>query len=230
MLSLRWILLCLFAWSLTSCSGSQPGSSAKIQLQMPKNISKQNQSLASSQVGCFAVSIQGEGITPIKPSSCDAEYGIFAGLVAAGGSVELSATYGQQRTIDIYYVVSDQGCRTLESGEGLGQLFGSNNVHRISRLSNINFDKPEVKLEAVIEWPTRANSLAQILSAAASCIKGDDPLDPMKVTQATAVLGSAYGTTTDGSLMQVKVKDHRIPTTQPKNWSGKISPVRLGEE
>lgn len=181
--------------------------------------------------GCFAVNIKGDKIEETKPSTCDAGFGIFGGLVPLGGGIELEAPYGKNRTIEIYYVVSETGCEDFSPSQGMGKTFGANNVYRISQVQNVNFDKPEVRVEMQIDYPSEQNMLRTLLSLNSSCDRALSNINLMAVKQARAVLGAARALTDDSqAMMHVRVVDQAIQVKEPKDFNGKISPVRLGAE
>ncbi len=222
-----WLMPFLFI----ACAKKDVSQSSKLVMKMPEaTMQKSGLIQGFSASGCFAVNITGEGINNSSPSRCDGQFGLFAGLVPAGGTIELQTSFGKNRTIDLFYVVSEQGCTSININQGLAQVFGSNKVHRISRTQGVNFDQPEVVVEVQIDWPDRANSLAQLLSLPETCLRGEDPLDPMAMKQARLVQGSAHGVTQDGSQVHIRILDQRLNMTNPNNWSGRLQPVRLGEE
>ena len=212
---------------LTGCSKSdQTGGNSKVTFQMPEGFGNG----AFAGTACFAVNITASDIPSVSPGVCDASYGVFGGLIPAGGEIELEAKFGNSRTIDIYYVISNNGCNQFDPALGLGHTYGSNKVFRISRTEGVDFNKPEVIVEAQIEWPRASNSFKNLLSSPASCDKGDDPLNLMAIKQARLIMGSYRGTTNTGSKVHVRVLDKKIDLSNYNNWSKKIRPVRLGVE
>jgi len=242
MFQIRFVFCLIASLALfAGCAKKAPtdGSSSHVSFTIPKTFGNN----ALGNAACFAVSITASDITPVEAGSCDEPYGIFGGLVPLGGTIELEAKFGNARTIDIYYVISDTGCTEFDPSQGLGQVFGSNKVWRIGRKENVDFNKPEVTVPIQIEYPANSNSLATIVNAPGNCINTPPianlvfPAEARVVQGSTAVPESGsplvqpgFGTTQNGSQMKVRVYDQNINMQSPTNFSGRILPVRLGEE
>lgn len=226
------------ATAVTNCAKKAPDSgTSRVSFQLPANfMSGKLSTKAFSGSACFAVSISGDGLPSASPGDCDSTYGEFGGLAPLGQSIEIETTFGSNRTIDIYYVNSNNGCQAFDPEQGLGQTYGSDKVWLISSISGIDFDRPEVVVEAPIEFPKASNSLATLMQSPTSCLSAPDTINPMNITQARAVQGSTsllpngVGTTQNGSRMRVRVYDQKLDMQNPNNFSGRIVPVRLGEE
>ena len=215
---------------VSGCAKKAPSAQSKITLQMPSHVQQKSGMNSFASNACFAVSIKGSGLTSVASNTCDPEYGLFAGLASPGASIELETSYGLDRSIEIYYVISDNGCNSFNPTLGLGETYGSNKVHRISRTTGVNFDQPEVVVEVQIDWPSTSNSFASLFSPPDSCKKGDDPINLMAIKQARVVQGAGRGFTQSGSQVQVRILDQKLDMRSPDNWSGRILPNRLGDE
>lgn len=214
----------------TGCSvdgGSSSSSSSLVSFQLPGALG--NGSLSGTT--CYAVSITGEGMGSTAASQCDASYGTeksFVGLVPPNSTVELEATQGNARQIDLYLVMLETGsCDAFAPENGLGQTFGSNNIYRVGSATK-DFNGPEVTVEIQLAFPSNTNRLSQIISAPASCTQGDTTM-PIAKLPARPVLGAVLTSTSDGSTMRVRVVDQQIELDHSIN-SIKIQPARLGED
>lgn len=223
------IILNLFIFG---CSEKAPSNKSKITFKMPTSQSLQKAGVIQSfdANACFAINITGDNINATSAGSCDQSYGLFAGLAPAGGTVEIETQFGDNRTIDIYYVISESGCNSFDPKEGLAQVFGSNRVHRIGQKTGVDFDQPEVIVNMQIEWPDLANSFSALFNPPTSCEKADNPVNPMAVKSARVVQGAGRGVTANGSRVQVRILDQKLDMQSPSNWSGRILPNRLGDE
>ncbi len=219
---------------LSGCSEKAPQQqgNASLSFTLPASLAAQ----AAQKVGafsgtaCFAVSISAGDIPTASPGSCDQAYGIVAGLSPLGQAVEMEAPFGKNRTIEIFYVISDQGCNAFDSSNGLGEVYGSNRVYRISRTTGIDFNQPVVTVNAVIEYPSTSNSMATLFSLPESCKQDPSPINVASIKQARVVQGSAHGVTELGSKMSVRIYDQKLNMKSPTDFSGRLTPVRLGEE
>ena len=129
------VKLKLFILSLIflGCSkGPIDSNSSRLVLQMPRGLEKAADVGSLSSKACFAVSITADDIDAISPGECDGDYGEFAGLVGSGEKIEMQLARGENRTIDIFYVISENGCSEFDPSKGLGKVFGSNRVYRLS--------------------------------------------------------------------------------------------------
>lgn len=198
---------------------------------MPQSLQKKSGTIGGfSASSCFAVNISGVGLAASPANSCDPSYGLMSKLVPPGGTVEIETSFGQSRAIELYYIVSDQGCGSVPTN-GLGETYGSNNIFRVSKVEGIDFNQPEVVVEMKIEWPSTSNSLETLLNTPVSCRVGGPTIDLMAVRQARVVLGAKRALSTSGdSMMNIRVLEQKIDMNSPSNWSGRILPVRLGEE
>ncbi|MCJ8278286.1 MAG: hypothetical protein HRT44_03800 [Bdellovibrionales bacterium] len=224
----------LFILSLIflGCSqGIENSGSSRLVLQMPEGLEK----AAAESIGvlsanaCFAVSIYADDIRPIKPGECDGAYGEFAGLVWSGQQIEMQLGRGNNRTIEIFYIVSENGCAEFDPNEGLGKVFGSNRVYRISSHSGVDFDKTEMTVEVKVQWPSNANKISTLFSTPSSCSIDDAPVMKMARRDAGVVLGAAAGRTSDNnSFMRVRVKDRGLSSLSQTQWGNRLIPVRIG--
>lgn len=217
----------------TGCSiDTHSGESSTLIIQLPEASQQQKvgRSATFSNDGCFAVNIIGEKIDTVSPGSCDPSYGVFAGLVANGGKIELLAPYGKNRTIEIYYVEASGGCTKFQAAAGLGNFYGSNKVHLISKTKNVSLDKPQVVVEVNIDYPKASNTLATLLHTPAACNKGNTPGIIMASSPVGVVLGAAHGTTANGSKMHVRIINQNKDLNNTSSNTSRIRPIRLGEE
>lgn len=230
MFRIKFVFCLLILIGLTvSCAKKAPTEGRSlVSFSLPNGFA--NQSLAGT--ACFAVNIYGDGISTQTPSSCDGQYGLFSDLVPVkGGEIELFAPFGKGRTIEIYYVISSNGCQKFSSQADPGQLYGSNNVFRISQKAGINFDQPEVVVKMPIEYPRSSNSLSTLLSLPTSCEKNNSPVNAVaQINKVRLVPGAVHGVTDAGNKMSVRVYDQKLNMKSPTNFSGRIKPVRLGED
>lgn len=205
---------------MTSCSkkASDNGGSSLVSFSLPANFGNG----ALSGAACFAVSIVADDIDSVSPGSCDSKYGVFGGLAPLGGAIELKAPRGEARTIEIFYVISDNGCSKFDPTRGLGEVYGSNNVYRVSQIQDVDFDKPEVYVEAPIQYPTSANAIKALLTTPASCDISTPIISIANKKQASPVIGEYRGTTDLGSPVHVRVVDKQ------NFGSSKMKPIRLG--
>jgi hypothetical protein len=218
-----------------ACSKKAPdsGSSASFSFTLPKDFAGNS---AQSGVGCFAVSISGQGLESTPASSCDQSYGLFAGLTPLGGTIEIETMPGSARTIDVFYVISDIGCQPVNPTQGLGQVYGADRVFKIGTVAGVQFTANMPPVDILIEYPRSSNSLATLVNAPASCLKGPNPISLAQVKQARVVQGSSstlpggVATTPDGSQMRVRVYDQKIDLNFPNTFTGRLVPVRLGDE
>ncbi len=227
----RLSILFIVTSFVLSCSNQMENQSSRVSFSLPASMHHQKVgALQTSLAACFAVSIRGENLAKVRPGSCDGEYGLFAGLSPLGGTLQMEVPYGSNRTIDIYYILSNSGCQNFDVTRGLGQTFGSDRVHLISRTPNIDMNQSEVTVEVDIDWPSEVNTLAQSLSAPSTCNKGAPGIDLMAVKQARLVQGAASGSTQNGSLVHIKIVDQNLNIKAADGWSEVILPARLGEE
>ncbi len=136
---------------------------------------------------------------------------------------------GRGYSIDLYYVVSENGCTKIAATDGLGKTFGSNKVYRVAHQTGLDFNSTQVTVELHIQWPNQSNTLATLHSLPLSCKKGEDPMDKMALREAGLVMGAAHGTTTGNHFMRVRIKDQSLDP-EIENWSGRILPARLGDD
>ena len=225
----RWyvfIVLASFSF-VTGCSLGEDssGQTSRVLFKMPGELG------VSAQSGfiCYAVSITAPDMESISPGECDASYGTgtsFRGLVAPNSEIELEATMGSQRQIDLYYVLSDTNCLDIDSSVGLGQTYGSNKVYKVGEVT-ADFDQLEVTVPIQLQYPSNSNRLSTLINSPASCNQ-DITGQPVVIRQARSVQGSVVGTTANGSTMSVRVLDHKIGVNTTAG-EAKIHPVRLGD-
>jgi hypothetical protein len=228
---LVFFILNLLVFSILGCSNQVSTDTSTLTLIMPDNLEQKAGELGSfSTKACFAVNIIAEDLPKSQGNSCDSSYGTFAGLIPSGGSVDLETKQGSNRTIELYYVLSENGCVPFNISQGLGLTFGANKVFKIAKKTGVNFNQAQVTVQLNIDWPSSSNSLATLMQAPSSCNKTETAINSMHVKQASLVLGAARGTTANGSHIQVKVRNQKLDMKAPNNWSGRILPNRLGEE
>ena len=213
-----------------SCSVDQSGSGSTIVLQMPKNIQKSSQVSAFSSKACFAVNISGDKIPSTEPGDCDPQYGEFAGLVAGGESIELQVSRGKNRTIDLFYIVSEDGCSDFDVTEGLAKTFGSNKVYRIAHHEGIDFNKSVVKVELRVQFPSPSNTLSALHSTPDSCKIGDDPVNKMALREAGIAIGAAHGFTENNTFVNIRIKKQSLNINEHSGWKPRLLPARLGDK
>jgi hypothetical protein len=206
--------------------------SSKVVFQLPSQSEMSAGSLkALSGFSCFAVNITASDIPGVAPSSCDPQQGVMSDLVPAGGVIELEAPFGQQRVLDLYYVMSPTACAEVDLSQGLATLFGANNVYRLGRVT-ADFDQPVINVQLPIEFPEAANSVAVLEAKPATCNQNSSPQPkPMAMQEARVVLGaSRQEPPGSGHVVHVRVLDQKIDLSPPTNFNGQLRPVRLGEE
>lgn len=223
------LISCLVLFA--ACAKKPPsGGTSKIVFQLPASMKSQSQVGAFGSSACFAVNISASDINAVSGGACEGtSYGLFGGLVPVGNSIELEAQYGSARTIEIYYVISENGCHSFDPSLGLGQTYGANKVHRIAQVTGIDFNQAEVVVEMPIDWPAANNTLKSLHGLPASCDRGDTPVNLMALKQARVVQGS-YRETNANHSVQIRILDQKLDMNSPSNFSGRILPVRLGED
>lgn len=222
--------LSALAFMVTSlgCSQATESSKSTLVLKMPDHLEKSSGVSAFTSKACFAVNISHEKISSQQAGECDPKYGKFAGLIAPGGTLELEMDRGNGYSIDLYYVVSNQGCPKLDSSQGLGKLFGSNNVYRVAHQEALDFNQSQVTVELHLSWPNPSNSLANLHSLPASCKKDSTPISKMALREAGLVMGAGHGLTSGNQFIRVRIKDQNLET-QSSGWGTKVLPARLGD-
>lgn len=222
-----WIAIALLA----GCSiDNHSGDSSTLIFKLPETTHHKAGAFAGFQSdGCFAVNIVGDKIPIHSAGNCDASYGVFAGLVANGGTIELTAPYGKNRTIEIYYVEVPGGCGKFDAASGLGHTYGTNKVHRIGLSAGHNFDKPVVEVPVNIDYPKGANTIGTLLKLPTSCELETTPTTIMAASPASLVHGAAQGTTADGSKIFVRIVNQNLDLNNTTGSTARVRPIRLGE-
>lgn len=227
--SQNWFIVCL-PLVIAACQPQVSGR-GRLSLQLPEELRAKFVNTQTSQAACFAVSLRGEKIPERAAGSCDMSYGQFAGLAPIGGQLSLEAEYGSNRTLDIYYIYSENGCQNINIASGLGVPFGTDRVHLISRTQGLEINQPEMNLEVEIQWPSTQNSFATLLpQAPSSCRKGPLTINAMAIRPGRMVQGAAFGQTANGSQIFVRVIDQNLNIKSANDWTDLVLPVRLGEE
>ncbi len=210
---------------LSACAKKAPDQKdSQLVFQMPQKMG--NTTFSGSS--CFAVNVKSENLLNFPKTECDPEYGDFAGLAPAGSQIELETSAGKDRTIEIFFIHSENGCQQNFSPQmGLAKTFGSDRVYRIAQKKGVTLNPGSQTIEIEIQWPEQNNSLSQLLTLPQSCEKGEFPVDKMKIRQARMVQGEYRGTTNLGNQVHIRVHDKKLQ--QPSNnWGPRIQSLRLG--
>lgn len=211
MLHIRFVYCLIASFALLmGCSKKETnGGSARLSFTLPQSFQKGNLSFNDS--ACYAVNITGPDIETVSPGSCDASYGTFAGLRPLGTTIELEASYGVDRVIEIYYVISSNGCLGFDPSNGLGATFGGNKVFRIGQVSGIAFDQPEVVVDIPVSYANVNNNLRSLLNLPASCDNGTDPIFNVNRNLVRVINGKMKDVSSGGTKVEIRLLDKSLP-------------------
>lgn len=171
---------------------------------------------------CYAVNITGDGIDSQKPGPCDKSIGNFAGLVKPKKSVLIESTIGKNRTIEIYYVLSDKECSSFDPKNGLGATFGADRVFVVGKKENQDFDEPEESVEIQLEYQSSENSFQSLYSLPESCRKDKSNNSRLRLIQ-----GRASAVTGNGTQVELRLVDKKMNVLEPSGAD--VTPlIRLG--
>lgn len=236
---LKFFFVLTLSSIFVSCSDGSKGGESALRFHLPKSFGPQQKAsqidpLIESNVGtCFAINISGAGITEQEASGCEPSYSQLSGFYKGGEEISISVPRGTNRTIELYYTPATGGeCPSSpleqQGSEKLGAL-GSNRVHRLGRVENIDMSQSEVTVSLPIQRPTLNNTLAALDQLPKSCeINRGAPGDVSRRARMTS--GSHRGLTTDGSyIMSVRVKGSPL-ILESSTENLKILPHELGEQ
>lgn len=237
-----WIRLFAFVAALilvTGCSLDVDNSSShnsSIRLKLPESFTdSQGKVQAASTSACFAINIFGKNIDLASSvTTCDPKYGMFVGLVPAGKEVFIEGIPKDDgHTIEIYYLSNSSGCQPLSAtqlkAEGFAKKFGSNNVHRIASQAMGPLSTGDNIITVKVKFPRSNNTFEALGISGAGCDLADAVLSQLPQA-ASQVVGAGYGTTASGKKVHIRIKNQNIQTTNPTDFSGRLTPYRLGVE
>ena len=171
--------LCAALASLGGCGAVKSGSGSTVHLQFPSFSSdageRKPSALSVSNIvwanACFIVNVTTPEIPATKPAgACAIPFGVFAGSVAPGGSLDLSVPNGTGRSLDVYAYVRPSNavaCPSLTGG------FGTLDLSKIVRVggSAAPFDTklPDVSVDVNVAAPAAATDVVAQLGLPPSC-------------------------------------------------------------
>gem|GEM_PF-5908373 len=158
---------------LSGCGNSVSEERSRLTLKLPKSFSSSSKaSLSKTQSGlssspqliCFAVNVMATDLEVAGRKSCDPAYGQVTDFVPGGSEISLDIPSGNARSIELYYIVGQNGtCPSFDAKTGLGNL-GSNRVHRLAKLEGVNMNDPEITVKLPISLPSHSNTLGVLES------------------------------------------------------------------
>lgn len=178
------VLTALVIFSVFGCAPPTNSSRSKISIRLPgastgASSSKAESVSASSaydfSLACYAVNVKGSDIPALKSAgTCDIPRGIFAGFVAAGGSLTLDVPRGSARSLEIFSFLRDSSTAPCPTLHDFGSL-ARNKIARVGRVPSFDTQAAEVELEVTISAPAAGVSVVSQYSLPSSCVVTPPP-------------------------------------------------------